>query len=66
MAKIHSDVTELPASCKSAAEHVAAELAKEDTFANLNEAWIGRLTEWEAEIGREIGESVALVACRLS
>lgn len=66
MAKIHSEVTELPASCKSAAEHMAAELAGEDAYADLSEECIGKLTRLEAEIGKEIGEPVALVACRLS
>ncbi len=66
MAKVHSDVTELPASCKSAAEHMAAELAKEDVYVDLSGSGIEELTRLEEKLGREAGEKVALVAYRIS
>lgn len=65
MTNIHSNVTELPASCKSAAEHMAAELEREDTYAGLNESCCQRITELEQAIAKETGERVALVAYRL-
>lgn len=65
MAKIHSDVTELPRSCKSAAEHMAAELAREDCFADLSDSCRRKLTELEQVLTKETGEKVALVAYRI-
>lgn len=36
MTNVHSNVTELPRSCKSAAENMAAELSKEDATAKAS------------------------------
>ena len=66
MATVHSNVTELPESCKSAAEHVAAELAKEDVYADLSGDCLEKIGRLEEKIGRETGEKVALVAYRVS
>ncbi len=65
MAAVHSNVTELPESCKSAAERMAAELAREDAYVNLSESSVEKLRELEGKIGKETGERVALVAYRL-
>lgn len=65
MANIHSDVTELPLSCKSAAERTARELAKEDQFADLSESGREKLTQLEQTLSEETGENIALVAYRL-
>ncbi|MCI8465063.1 MAG: hypothetical protein HFI63_04300 [Lachnospiraceae bacterium] len=65
MAEIHSQVTELPSSCKSAAEHMVAELEREEQYAGLNENCCRRITELEQAIAKETGERVALVAYRL-
>lgn len=72
MAEIHSRVTELPESCKSAAEHMAAELIKEekeeqaDRYVNLDGDCAGRLTQLEQLIAEKTGSKVALVAYKLS
>lgn len=65
MPDIHSTVTDLPRSCKSAAEHMARELEKEDAFANLTYACCQQITDLEQNITKEIGEKVALVAYRV-
>lgn len=65
MTKIQSNVTELPANCKSAADHMAKALAEEDRFADLTEECRKKLTELEHTISRETGEKVALVAYRM-
>ncbi len=65
MPDIHSTVTELPLSCKSAAENVARELAREEAYAELPEACLKKLTSLEENIQKETGERVALVAYRL-
>lgn len=65
MTKIQSSVTELPANCRSAADHMAQALAAEDKFADLPEGCRQKLTELEHTISKETGEKVALVAYRL-
>lgn len=66
MSEIHSTVTDLPLSCKSAAEHMARELEKEDAaYARLTDACCRKITDLEQDIERETGEKVALVAYRM-
>ena len=65
MAKIQSNITELPSNCKSAADHMAQTLKEDDQFVNLPENCRQKLTELEQTISGEIGEPVALVAYRL-
>lgn len=65
MSKIHSSVTELPLSCKSATERAARELSREDSFADLTDSCYQKLTELEQVISKETGEKVALVAYRM-
>lgn len=62
--KIHSTVTELPASCKASAERMARELAKED-FAEITESCRIQITELEHTLSKELGENIALVAFRV-
>lgn len=65
MSDIHSTVTDLPRSCKSAAEHMAWELGREDTYATLTESCRRQITDLERVIAKETGEKVALVAYRV-
>lgn len=65
MSHVHSSITELPLSCKSAAERVAKELEKEDCFANLTDDCCKKLTDLERCISKETGENVVLVAYRM-
>ena len=65
MANVNSTVTSLPCSCKAAAEKMAAELAKEEAFADLSEDCRQKLTQLEHVLSKEIGENVALVAYRM-
>lgn len=65
MDHILSDVTELPRSCKSAAERMAKELAKEDAFADLTDTCCQQITKLEQNIEKETGEKVALVAYKI-
>lgn len=65
MAKIQSNVTELPSNCKSAADHMSRVLKAEDQFAELPESCRQKLTALEQTISKETGEPVALVAYRL-
>lgn len=65
MADVQSTVTELPANCKSAAERVANILAEEDQYADLTEICKQKITNLEAELAKETGEHVALVAYRV-
>lgn len=65
MTHIHSTVTELPYSCKSAAEHAARELEKDDAYATLTGSCCQKITELEQSIEKETGEKVALVAYRV-
>lgn len=65
MQHIQSSVTELPASCKSAADRAAQVLAEEDRYADLSESCRKKLTELEEELSRETKERVALVAYRI-
>ena len=65
MSDIHTDVTELPHSCKSAADRMASELEREDAYADLSESCCRELTEMEDRIYEETGEQVALVAYRV-
>lgn len=66
MPHITSSVTELPASCRSAAERMSAFLESEDRYAALSEHARRKLTSLEKELSRETGTPVALVAYRLS
>lgn len=65
MNHINSNVTNLPASCKSAAEHMAKELEREDTYANLTESCCQKISNLEQIIEGETGEKVALVAYKI-
>jgi len=65
MSHILSDITDLPRSCKSAAEHMARELEREDAFADLPGSCCRRITELEQELEKETGEKIALVAYRV-
>lgn len=65
MTQVHTNVTELPLSCKSAAERMAHEIEKEDRFADLTASCCQRITELENSISKETGEKVALVAYRM-
>lgn len=64
MPDIRSTVTDLPLSCKSAAEKAASQLAAEDTFADLNDSCCKKLTRLEHELSDETGEQIVLVAYR--
>lgn len=65
MSEIHSTVTELPLSCKSAVEHMARELEFEDIYADLPESCCQKLTDLEELLSQETGDKIALVAYRL-
>lgn len=65
MNRVISDVTELPRSCKSAAERMARELEKEEQYADLTQSCCQQITKLEQDIEQEIGEKVALVAYRV-
>ena len=65
MSDIHSSVTDLPCSCKSAAERAAKELAAEDRFADISEDCRQKITDLEQSISDDIGEKIALVAYRV-
>ena len=65
MADIHSTFTDLPLSCKSAADRMAREIAREERFADLSEASCRELTKLEETLSRKTGEKVALVAYRI-
>lgn len=61
-----SSVTQLPNSCKSAAERTAAFLKAEDAYASLPENCLEKLSRLEKELSKETHASIALVAYRLS
>lgn len=65
MSDIHSTVTELPLSCKSAAERMSKELEKESSYANITASCRQKITNLEKDIEKETGEKVALVAYRV-
>ena len=65
MSDIHSTVTGLPRSCKSAADRMARELEKEDTFATLTDDCCRQITDLEQTLSKKTGENVALVAYRV-
>lgn len=65
MSDIYSDVTEIPNSCKSAADRAARELNREDAYADISESCRQKLTALEDTIYEETGEQVALVAYRI-
>lgn len=65
MSDIHSTVTNLPPSCKSAAERMAKELEKENSYADITSACCKKITALERDIEKETGEKVALVAYRV-
>lgn len=65
MSDIHSTVTELPLSCKSAAERMAKELEKENSYADITASCCQKITDLERDIEKETGERVALVAYRI-
>ncbi len=65
MQHIQSTVTDLPASCRSAADHTAQVLAEEDKFADLNEHCRQKVQELEDTLSKELKEHVSLVAYRI-
>ncbi len=65
MSDIHSSITDLPRSCKSAAEHMAKEPEKEDVYAHLTSSCCQKITKLEQDITKETGEKVVLVAYKL-
>ena len=65
MIYVNSTVTELPRSCKSAAERMAKELEREDAYASLTDSCGRQITKLEQAVSKETGEKVALVAYRL-
>lgn len=65
MSDIHSTVTELPLSCKSAAERMAKELEKENAYADISPSCHQKITSLERDIEKETGEKVALVAYKI-
>lgn len=65
MSDILSSVTDLPLSCKSAAERLSGELEKEDKYAELSESCCRKITRLEQDISEETGQKVALVAYRV-
>ena len=65
MSDIHSAVTDLPCSCKSAAEPMAHELYREEPYASLTESCCRKISDLEQTIAKETGEKVALVAYRI-
>ncbi|MDE6961027.1 MAG: hypothetical protein K2P27_09215 [Lachnospiraceae bacterium] len=64
MSHIQSSCTELPDSCKSAAERMVQVLAEEDKYADLNEHCKRQLTQLEDTLSKELKERVVLVAYR--
>ena len=65
MTHVHSTITDLPLSCKSAAEHIAKELEREDAYVNLTKDCCRQITDLEKSIEQKTGEKVALVAYRI-
>ena len=65
MVHVQSSVTDLPLSCKSAAERMAQELEREDKYADLTDSCLRQISDLERSIAKETGEDVALVAYRL-
>lgn len=65
MSDIRSTVTDLPRSCKSAADRMSRELAKEDAFAALTDDCCRQITDLEQKLSKKTGEDVALVAYRV-
>lgn len=64
MSHIQSSVTDLPNSCKSAAEHTAQVLRAEDSYADLTDRCCQKITDLEQELSKCTGENVVLVAYR--
>ena len=64
MSHIQSSCTELPDSCKPAAERMVQVLAEEDKYADLNEHCKRQLTQLEDTLSKELKERVVLVAYR--
>lgn len=65
MTHVTSSVTELPRSCKSAAERTAAFLEEEDKYAQLSQTDLKKLTALEQELSKNTDTAIALVAYRL-
>lgn len=65
MTNTHSTFTDLPLSCKSAAERTARRLTNEDTYANLPDQHLKKIMNLEQEISHDTGEDISLVAYRL-
>ena len=65
MPDIHSTVTDLPLSCRSAADRMEGELKKEDMYAELTDKCCRKIADLEYAISKEMGERVALVAYRV-
>ena len=65
MAKITSDVTELPKSCKSVMEHMERELESEDCsceYADIDRKADMKIKDLEKELSRDTKQDVVLVA----
>ncbi len=65
MQHIQSKVTQLPANCRSAADHMTQVLAAEDQYADLDEHCRQKVVELEDTLSRELKKRVALVAYRI-
>lgn len=65
MVHVQSSVTDLPRSCKSAAERMAQELSQEDKYADLTDSCLRQISDLERSISKKTGEDVALVAYRV-
>ena len=65
MSDIHSTVTGIPRSCKSAADRMARELEKEDVFATITDDCRKQITELEQALSKKTGDHVVLVAYRV-
>lgn len=61
MATIKSTVTDLPRSCKSAAERMSQELAKENCFASLSENMLQKISGLEESISKDAGKNIVLI-----
>ncbi len=65
MTNTHATFTDLPLSCKTAAERAARKLANEDSYADLTDTHLKKISELEQELSRDTKEAISLVAYRL-
>ena len=69
MAKITSDVTEMPASCRSELDHMEAALAKEDctySIADISSSANDKIRSLEKELCTEAKQDLVLVAYEIT